>query len=66
MFEQLFCVATRAVGDLGAGEHARQLFDTTTPVESCGDHLRSILDDFLLHDEMAIGEPGDLWLVSDA
>ena len=45
--QQFACVPAGAVGDLGAGEHARDLFDTATPVEFWRCHCGVTGDYFL-------------------
>jgi hypothetical protein len=59
-------VAAGAVGDLGAGEHARQLFNAAGFIEPSDAHLRPALQRFFLHDEMTISKPRYLRLVRHA
>jgi hypothetical protein len=66
MLQQFFRVATGALGDLGAGEHTRELFNAACFIEASDANLRPALQGLLLHDEMAVGKARDLWLVRDA
>ncbi len=64
-FQQLLRVPAGAVGDLGAGEHARHLLDAARLIELTDAHLRAALQSLFLHHQMAVGKARNLRLVRD-
>src|ERR1051325_11997157 len=65
-FQKFPSVPARAVGDFGAGEHARDFLDATGFVEASDAHLRAAFRRFFLYDQMTVREARDLRLVRHA
>src|SRR5205085_8759022 len=64
--QQLAGVAAGAFGDLGAGQHAGDLFDAAPAVEALQAHFRVAGDGLLAHQQVRVGEARDLRLVRHA
>lgn len=63
MFQQFAGVASGAVGDFSAGEHAREFFNTAGAIEFVNAHQSTASPRFFLHDEVIIGKTSDLRLM---
>ena len=66
VLQHLSSMAAGNVGDLGAGKHSCNLLNPGATIQAFHVYFGSPGDCFLLYEQVAVGKPGDLRLVSDA
>ena len=66
VLQHLSRMAAGDVGDLGAGKHSCNLLNPRATIQIFHAHFSSRAHCFLLYEQVAVGKPGDLRLVSDA
>src|SRR5438309_11708634 len=66
VLQHLSRMAAGDVGDLGAGKHSCNLLNPRATIQILHAYFSSVAHCFLLYKQVAIGEPCNLRLVSDA